>query len=211
LEAAAADSDEVASRVLGACAVGWSIGSINADGTVVCEAIDADIADHAAGAEVHHARNPDPPCFSMTQRFVDCRNGTVTDTVTGLIYLKSADCFGTQTWSEANQSATALAAGQCGLTDGSAAGDWRLQTREEWEALLDPSCPTAPRIAGDGVRGTCYSDGSWASGLASASYWSSGTDIDSPGNAWKPDLASGTVEHDSKTSLHHVWPVRGGQ
>jgi hypothetical protein len=211
LEAAAADSDEVGSRVLGACAVGWSIGSINADGTVVCEAIDADIADHAEGAEEHHSRNPDPPCFNMTQRFVDCRNGTVTDTVTGLTYLKSADCIETQTWSDANQRAKTLAAGQCGLTDGSVAGDWRLQTKEEWEALLDPSCPTAPKIAGDGVRGTCYTDSSWASGLASASHWSSGTDIDSPGNAWKPNLNSGIIEHDSKTSHNHAWPVRGGQ
>lgn len=94
------------------------------------------------------AGNPDPPCFDFAQRFVDCGNGTVTDTVTGLIYLKNADCFTSQNWPTANQSAAGLADGSCGLTDGSGAGDWRLQTREEWEGILAPACPSAPGLSG---------------------------------------------------------------
>ena len=36
-----------------------------------------------------------PPCFDLTHRYVDCANGTVTDTVTGLIWLKNAELFWT--------------------------------------------------------------------------------------------------------------------
>ena len=35
----------------------------------------------------------DGPCFDNTNRYVDCGNGTVTDTVTGLIWLQQADCL----------------------------------------------------------------------------------------------------------------------
>jgi hypothetical protein len=72
------------------------------------------------------------PCFDMDNRYVDCGNGTVTDTVTGLIWLKQTDCLGFQNWVNANAAAAALANGACGLTDGSSPGDWRLPTQAEW-------------------------------------------------------------------------------
>ena len=59
-------------------------------------------------------------------RYIDCGNGTVTDTVGGLIWLADANCFGSQNWANANTLAVALANGQCGLSDGSAAGGCRL-------------------------------------------------------------------------------------
>jgi hypothetical protein len=43
-------------------------------------------------------------------------------------------------WETAMQSAASaaqLADGQCGLSDGSKAGDWRLPTKDEWEAMVD--------------------------------------------------------------------------
>ena len=49
----------------------------------------------------------DGPCFDNTNRYVDCGNGTVTDTVTGLIWLKQADCLGINDWAAANQAAAA--------------------------------------------------------------------------------------------------------
>jgi hypothetical protein len=39
-------------------------------------------------------------------------------------------------WAAANQSAAALGDGQCGLTDHSSPGDWRLPSRDEWIATL---------------------------------------------------------------------------
>ena len=55
-------------------------------------------------------------------RFIASTTGVVTDTMTGLVWLKNANCFGQQVWATAIISATALASGTCGLTDGSVAG-----------------------------------------------------------------------------------------
>jgi hypothetical protein len=63
-------------------------------------------------------------------------DGTVTDTVTGLVWLKRADCIH-QTWAAAVAAVNALASGQCGLTDGSTAGSWRMPSRKELESLAD--------------------------------------------------------------------------
>src|SRR5688572_9003749 len=35
------------------------------------------------------------PCADKTKRYVDCGNGTVADTMTGLIWLKQASCLST--------------------------------------------------------------------------------------------------------------------
>jgi len=72
-------------------------------------------------------------------RFTDMDNGTIRDNKTDLIWLKHASCpdFGRTNWGNADGNAKALANGTCGLTDGSAAGDWRLPTREEWEAFVE--------------------------------------------------------------------------
>jgi hypothetical protein len=69
-------------------------------------------------------------------RWIDKRNGTLTDTVTGLIWLKTANCISGQ-WSEAITAISALATGQCGLADGSIAGSWRMPNRNEMLSLSD--------------------------------------------------------------------------
>jgi hypothetical protein len=46
-------------------------------------------------------------------RFTDNGNGTVTDHLTGLIWLKNADCFGQRTWSQALSDCNNLASGSC--------------------------------------------------------------------------------------------------
>lgn len=69
-------------------------------------------------------------------RFTDNINGTVTDNLTGLIWLKNANCFGVQ-WTAALKDIGSLANGQCGLTDGSTAGQWRLPNVRELESLVN--------------------------------------------------------------------------
>jgi hypothetical protein len=71
-------------------------------------------------------------------RFTDNINGTVTDNLTGLIWLKNANCFGVQ-WTDALKDSGSLANGQCGLTDGSTAGQWRLPNVRELESLANVS------------------------------------------------------------------------
>jgi hypothetical protein len=55
----------------------------------------------------------------------------VTDTVTGLIWLRNADCLPIEDWANAIQAAASLKDGDCNLTDKSTPGDWRLPTRDE--------------------------------------------------------------------------------
>ncbi|MBF0551987.1 MAG: DUF1566 domain-containing protein, partial [Deltaproteobacteria bacterium] len=93
-------------------------------------------------------------------RFTDNNNGTVTDNLTGLIWLKNAHCCdfvgfsGTGlVWTDALNVANGLASGNCGLTDGSQAGDWRLPNVNELESLLDiknysPALPTGHPFTG---------------------------------------------------------------
>lgn len=69
-------------------------------------------------------------------RWIDNGNGTITDTMTGLIWLKKADCM-QQPWSAALAAVQTLASGQCGLTDGSVPGDWRMPNRNEMQSLSD--------------------------------------------------------------------------
>lgn len=163
------------------------------------------------------APNPDPPCYNTTQRWVDCGNGTVTDTVTSLIYLKDANCFGLQGWVAAHASAAGLADGACGLTDGSRAGDWRLQTKEEWEGILARTCPTPPRIIGNGTDTrssiSCYSDSPWAEAVecvpgSGCIWWSSTTDETYSGGAWQFNVGDAEPVNFNKVNEFFVWPVR---
>jgi hypothetical protein len=63
------------------------------------------------------ASRPDPPCFDNANRYENCSNGTVTDTVTGWIWLQAANCLALLHYGEANRAAASLGDGQCGLTD----------------------------------------------------------------------------------------------
>jgi hypothetical protein len=119
-------------------------------------------------------------------RFVDNANGTVTDTVTGLIWLKQANCIN-QTWSAAVAAVNALASGQCGLTDGSTAGNWRMPNRNEMQSLSD----RMETNHSDFFNSTyTYPDGSpflgpvFSNFMVSQYYWTSTTDAFDPTEAW---------------------------
>ena len=138
---------------------------------------------------------------SPGSQFTDNGDGTVTDRLSGLVWLKNANCFGEQTWDTAMASAAALASGQCGLTDGSAAGAWRLPTFMELKRFHDFTWP---------VQTTVHPfSGVQASGEL---YWSGSTNAHYTSNAWFVRLVDGYVDDSSKAygSLY-VWPVRGGQ
>ena len=79
-------------------------------------------------------------------RFTDRADGTVRDNLTGLIWLKNANCFGTKTWTEALDNCNTLGTDMCDLTDGSEAGAWRLPNINELLSLHDYSvnAPSLP-------------------------------------------------------------------
>jgi hypothetical protein len=155
----------------------------------------------------------DPPCFDNTNRYVACGNGTVQDTVTNLIWLKNANCFGTKDYAAANNAAAGLGDGDCGLTDGSSPGDWRLPTKEEWEVTVQRAVAlicTSPSLTN--TAGTaCYSSGLQPfTNVQSGSYWSSTTYASSPDRAWRVYMGSGHVDSHFKVIPFYVWPVRSG-
>jgi len=132
-------------------------------------------------------------------RFNDSGNGTVVDNLTGLTWLKDANCFGTRKWNDALSDSNGLSSGSCGLTDGSSAGDWRLPQIKELQSLIDfgniaPALPFGHSFTN--VQ-TFY-------------YWSS-TTSGSTGNAWYVYMYNGGMGDDFiKLIEHYVWPVRGG-
>lgn len=165
------------------------------------------------------ASNPDPACWDNTNRYVDCGNGTVNDTVTTLLWLKDANCFGELDYAAANAAAAALADGACGLSDGSSAGDWRLPTKAEWEeaiaraVVLNCDHPTNGEVALTNTPGTgCYGPGPQSfTGVQSRLYWSATANTIGPSQAWLAALGFGIVVDDFKTDTYYVWPVRDAQ
>lgn len=174
----------------------------------------------------------DPPCYpsagdpDQNDRFIDCGNGTVLDTVTGLLWLEWANCrscptitcapeAGRRDWWTAAAVAANLRDGQCGLSDHSQPGDWRLATQEEGESILNPDCSTAPKLAGK--SGGCFAEAgnAWALEVRSTSqfdvYWSSTTLVSSENNAWVWRPSDGFSSTDPKFTGNYFWPVRDGQ
>jgi Protein of unknown function (DUF1566) len=135
-----------------------------------------------------------------TPRFSDRGNGTVKDNLTNLIWLKNANCstISPAVWATALSNANDLANGECGLSDGSVAGDWRLPNVKELQSLIDfgnfnPAFPTGHPFLN----------------VQSSLYWSSTAFADLPVGAWIVDLLDG-LTIDDKAFPRLVWPVRGG-
>jgi len=142
-------------------------------------------------------------------RFSDNANGTVTDNFTGLIWLKNADCGGMMNWATAISYCNSLGNGQCGLSDGSSPGDWRLPNVQELQSLCNYGfdLPALSNAAGTAK----WTEGDPFSGVQGDLYWSSTTEASSNGSAWRMYLATGYVDHFYKSHSHYVWPVRGGR
>ena len=142
-------------------------------------------------------------------RFEDNGDGTVTDMLTGLVWLRNANCFGIQTWVDALADANSLAAGMCGLSDGSVAGDWRLPSVNELQSLMDYEYhnPALSNAAGTAQ----WTEGDTFSGVQ-LGYYSSSSRASEPQSAWAVFLDHGFVFSYGKTTTPwYVWPVREGQ
>jgi hypothetical protein len=126
-------------------------------------------------------------------------------------------------WAAANQAAAGLNDGDCNLTDGSAPGDWRLPTREEWIEVMSPAwalkCHNTqffpPPLVND--PGTaCFAQGPTSflgvliihddGRAAGKMFWSSNPD--GPQDAYVSNHGFGDVHTTRKSVTAAVWPVR---
>ncbi|MBF0439765.1 MAG: DUF1566 domain-containing protein, partial [Magnetococcales bacterium] len=149
-----------------------------------------------------------------TPRFTDNGNGTITDNLTMLVWMKNAFCFGGMNWASALAKVAGLNARTENCT-GYMTGthvDWRLPNREELLSLIDyrqsslalPSEHKFLSVLSKGSLYDCY-------------YWSSTSLTDK--EAWGVSFTDGRVRNFLKTEeppiyggyYITVWPVRGGQ
>jgi Protein of unknown function (DUF1566)/Carboxypeptidase regulatory-like domain len=144
--------------------------------------------------------------WNAATRFSYNGDGTVTDGLTGLIWLKDAGCLGTALWANALTTVNGLASGQCGLSDNSVAGTWRLPNLNELESLIDVSAasPALPM----GSQFVNVSEGIY---WTSTSYYGGNTGSD---KAWTIRLSDGRYMNDTTanvkaTSSNQVWAVKG--
>ena len=169
----------------------------------------------------------DPSCRDTSgSRYVDCGNGTVTDNVTGLVWLKFAACGGgTIDFHLAHESVAGLSDlpadfpepdADCGLSDHSSPGEWRLPSASEWQAMVAAAAAMdcSPAITNDAGTGCWDADdpGSSFRSVLSTGYWSATPEVIMWSEAYVMFLDfNGTSSSEPKSDLYRAWPVRGGQ
>jgi Protein of unknown function (DUF1566) len=132
-------------------------------------------------------------------RFEDNGDGTITDHLTGLVWLQNASCFPGMNWSDALSASNNLSSGTCGLTDGSVAGNWRLPNVIELESLVNYGVMRP--------YGWLNSQGFIDVRGANMYYWSGTTDANDSRYSWAVYYYKGIVFRNYKTSESHIWPV----
>jgi hypothetical protein len=168
------------------------------------------------------------PCYDNVNRYVDCGNGTVTDNVTGLIWLKDGACVPATNWAAANGAAASLKDGDCAtadmgaLTDGSSPGDWRLPTRDEWADTIARAVALgcvgghAPSLTNDQGDNCMFSATGTTSFLNARFqvFWSSTVNEAFPTQAFAAFTNQageiGSLDRQQNGSIP-VWPVRSGK
>ena len=138
-------------------------------------------------------------------RWCDNGDGTITDMLgyngygKCLVWLQDAGCLGEKPWTgddNAHITAGFLISGQCGLTDASNYGDWRLPTSSEIEALVNG---TDPVLSSSPQGFIAISPNPYLSkrGNGSDGVW-----------AFTRNLQSGVSTIYQRIESHYVWPVR---
>jgi hypothetical protein len=207
----AAPGDVVSGKTFfGLCGTSWGARTGTASVDPILAATGQNTCYNAAGTVITCAGTGQDGEYQLgataSPRFTDNSNGTVTDNLTGLIWLKNANCSATLggvaktttlVWANALTWSNNLASGSCGLTDGSVAGDWRVPNITELESLVDlqnssPSLPTGHPFTS----------------VVASFYWSSTSGVSNPSNAWFVNFNTGAANLNTKTTSSYVWPVR---
>ena len=136
---------------------------------------------------------------SSDLRYTDNSNGTVTDNLTNLVWLKNANTFGLQTWEDALRLANSLESGAWGLTNGSIKGEWRMPSLSELESLFDRSQFHPALTAGHLFENVQIDDDR---------YWSTNHFVDDTEYAWVAELEYGISCIKLKTCPCCLLPVK---
>jgi len=174
---------------------GCTTSGVTIPSTVALVAATGQTTSYAIGDDGFHqkgVRSPNP-------RFTDNLDGTITDNLTGLIWLKAGGCITRRPWLGALAALDNLQDGVCGLSDGSVAGSWRLPNRNELLSLL---------YNGSGLP----SDHPFTKPEEPAQfYWSSTSYPNISDTAWTVRLfQDGYQDRSSKSDDNLVIAVRGG-
>ncbi len=137
---------------------------------------------------------PDP-------RFTDNGDGTLTDHLTGLMWLKDAECVGQNVnWQTALDNVAAFNQDPAGANcyqynyQALSYADWRLPNINELESLVHAGMPDqAAWLASGGFYNVLQND--WAAYL-----WSSTTKINAPHSAWILSVSNGSIITYAKTN-----------
>jgi hypothetical protein len=114
--------------------------------------------------------------------------GIVKDASNGLVWLKNAGCLASMTFAQAAMSAHNLKSGDCGINDGSMAGQWRLPTRDQLRER--------------------YMNKQGFTNVQGGFYWSDSAVPYSGHKVYIVNMGSGAETHGDKTGNYYVWPVR---
>ena len=130
------------------------------------------------------------------QRFTDNGDGTVQDNLTGLVWMKKANCIDAAIFTDALEDVAMLADGNqaCNLTDGSEEGDWRIPNYFELLSLHDLS-RYAPQL----------NDGHPFTNIQNELYWTSTTPSRGLDSAWKMNTFWRNIHSGTKNNLHRSW------
>ena len=137
------------------------------------------------------------------KRFTDHGDGTVTDNVTGLMWLKDGDCFLPERWENA-------AVVVSWLSDPEKAP--KLNCREYSAAYGDWQLPDM-KIMADLIQGAEGESAAWLNSqgvvdVAPRDYWVSVDNSLNLYHAWGVNLRTGTSRNYPKSFELHVWPYR---
>ncbi|MDA3899082.1 MAG: DUF1566 domain-containing protein [Spirochaetes bacterium] len=163
-------------------------------GTAVLYAVGSGKQLPVTGQTTVHTANDDGTYQTGTDapsvRFSDNGNGTITDNMTGLMWLQSPDST-KRGWRGAIT--------YCEGLDYASHSDWRLPTVNELETLANYSQSAL----------STWLNGQGFTNVQANYYWSSTTYAPSTPHAWYIDMNDGILKGDfNKTQTHYVWPVR---